>query len=184
MNMPGQPGTATARALAADAIESLLDAAKPVNQICQELAQVFKVRATEVALLQLQNGLLRFLFPEELKTTGAIPISSASTVAAHTAATRKTELFNNFLRVQHARIFESVKLEGSANSEPQEQPPIQKLISAPIVDNQRRVLGVIQICRKGPDASTCGADFTLEDLRRLELVAKSLAKVGFMQNAS
>jgi hypothetical protein len=179
-----QSGGAAAAGLAAKPIEALLSPATPTDHLCYELAQIFKVEPTEVALLQLQSGLLRFLFPDELKTSGTIPISSASTVAAQTATTRKTELFNNFLRVKHARIFESVRLEDAQSGEPREQLPIQKLISAPIIDDQRRVLGVIQICRKGPDVSTCGPDFTLEDLRRLELVAKNLASANFMQNAT
>jgi hypothetical protein len=42
------------------------------------------VQYNEVALLRLEGGLLRFVFPEHLRTTGAIPLSSKA-VAAHTA---------------------------------------------------------------------------------------------------
>src|ERR1700730_13354157 len=75
---------------------------------CMILAKVFHVQYTEVALLRLEDGLLRFIFPEHLRTSGAIPISS-SAVAAHTALSKKAEIFNNFARVKHASIFEAVK---------------------------------------------------------------------------
>lgn len=178
-------GAAAAAAMAmAEALESLFSEDASPEQFCAEISQLFQVRPTEVALLRLEQGLLRFLFPPELKTSGSIPLSSASTVAAHTAASKKTELFNSFLKVKHARIFEAVKLGEEASKEPKDQLPIQKLISAPILDEQRKVLGVIQVSRKGMDVSTCGPDFTLEDLRRLEALARTLAKASFMQSAA
>ena len=54
------------------------------------LAKVFHVQYAEVALLRLDGGLLKFIFPEHLRTTGAIPISSKA-VAAHTALSKKAE---------------------------------------------------------------------------------------------
>jgi hypothetical protein len=72
------------------------------------LAKVFGVQNAEVALLRLEGGLLKFIFPEHLRTTGAIPISSKA-VAAHTALSKKAEIFNNFARVKHASIFETIK---------------------------------------------------------------------------
>ena len=79
------------------------------DQCCVELSKIFGVRPNEVALLRLENGLLKFLCPFELSTAGSIPISSSTAVAAHTAVTKKIELFNNFTRVKHASIFESIK---------------------------------------------------------------------------
>ena len=76
------------------------------------LAKVFNVQYAEVALLRLDGGLLKFIFPEHLRTTGAIPISSKA-VAAHTALSKKAEIFNNFARVKHASIFETIKPVGS-----------------------------------------------------------------------
>ena len=75
------------------------------------LAKVFRVRYTEVALLRLEDGLLRFIFPEHLRTTGAIPISGKA-IAAHTALSKKAEIFNNFAKVKHASIFETIKPSG------------------------------------------------------------------------
>jgi hypothetical protein len=148
--------------------------------LCTVLAKIFRVQSTEVALLRLDGGLLRFVFPDHLRTTGAIPLSSKA-VAAHTALSKKPEIFNNFARVKHASVFETVKLgvtEGLDTSEPL---PIQKLMSAPVVDENHRVLGVIQISRKGSEASFAGADFSREDLHELEMAAAILAASSVMR---
>jgi len=141
--------------------------------LCMVLAKIFRVQYNEVALLRLEGGLLRFIFPEHLRTTGAIPISS-KTVAAHTALSKKAEIFNNFARVKHASIFETIK-PGGENSEEMTPPaPIQKLMSVPIIDRGSGVVGVIQISRKGLDPKFA-QDFSREDLHDLELVAGLLA---------
>jgi hypothetical protein len=137
------------------------------------LAKVFKVQYAEVALLRLEGGLLKFIFPEHLRTTGAIPISSKA-VAAHTALSKKAEIFNNFARVKHASIFETIKPVGSETEELAPPAPIQKLISVPILDHKSTVLGVIQISRKGVDPRFT-QDFSREDLHDLELAAGVLA---------
>src|ERR1019366_7745503 len=108
------------------------------------LAKVFRVQYAEVALLRLEGGPLRFIFPEHLRTTGAIPISSKA-VAAHTALSKKAEIFNNFARVKHASIFETIKPEATDSDEPVHPSPIQKLMSVPIMDPASAVVGVIQI---------------------------------------
>jgi GAF domain-containing protein len=144
------------------------------TDLCLVLAKIFRVQFTEVALLRLEAGLLRFVFPEYLRTTGAIPLSSKA-VAAHTALSKKAEIFNNFARVKHASIFETIK-PGANDSE--EQPahpaPIQKLMSVPIMDRNSVVVGVIQISRKGLDPKFA-KDFSREDLHDLELAAGLLA---------
>jgi hypothetical protein len=147
---------------------------------CTDLAKQFQVRSSEIALLRLEKGLLKFLFPEHLKTAGAIPVSSSSAVAAHTAMTKKVELFNNFVKVRHANIFEAVRAGGSEEGAP-EQPPIQKLMSAPVLDAELKVMGVIQISRKGYELNSAGPDFTLDDLQQLEGAAKDLAKMRFLK---
>src|SRR6202040_365824 len=114
------------------------------------LAKVFRVQHAEVALLRLDGGLLRFILPDHLRTTGAIPISSKA-VAAHTALSKKPEIFNNFARVKHASIFETIKPVGAEVEDPALPAPIQKLMSVPILDQHLTVLGVIQISRKGVD---------------------------------
>src|SRR5579863_2505067 len=136
------------------------------------LAKIFRVQYTEVALLRLESGLLRFVFPEHLRTTGAIPLSSKA-VAAHTALSKKAEIFNNFARVKHASIFETIK-PNSGDSEESQPNPIQKLMSVPIMDQELNVVGVIQISRKALDARMA-QDFSREDLHDLELAAGVLA---------
>src|SRR5437762_4581354 len=37
--------------------------------LCTVLAKIFRVQSTEVALLRLDGGLLRFIFPDHLRTT-------------------------------------------------------------------------------------------------------------------
>src|ERR1700728_3271934 len=143
------------------------------QDISMVLAKVFHVQCAEVALLRLEGGLLKFVFPEHLRTTGAIPISSKA-VAAHTALSKKAEIFNNFARVKHANIFETIKAVGSEADEPAQPAPIQKLMSVPILDHKLTVLGVIQISRKGLDPRFT-QDFSREDLHDLELAAGVLA---------
>jgi len=140
--------------------------------VCMVLAKIFRVQYTEVALLRLDGAQLRFLFPEHLRTTGSIPLSSKA-IAAHTAISKKPEIFNNFARVKHASIFETVRVEpGDAETTP--LVPIQKLMSVPILDRNSGVLGVVQISRKGSDPKHA-SDFSREDLHDLETAAGVLA---------
>jgi hypothetical protein len=110
---------------------------------------------TEVALLELGGSLLNFLYPAELKTAGAIPVSS-SAVAARTARTKQAELFNGFTQVKHSSIFELVKL-GDTGLDAR---VIQKLMSAPVLVENGQVVGVIQVSRKAPRLAAAGPDFT------------------------
>ncbi len=135
--------------------------------ICVGVARIFKVSETEVALLELSGSLLNFLYPVELRTAGAIPLSS-SAVAARTARTKQAELFNSFAQVKHFSVFELVKL-GDTGLDDQ---VIQKLMSAPVLGKDREVIGVIQVSRKAPRPAAAGPDFIPDDLGRLELVAR------------
>ncbi len=147
--------------------------------LCMVLAKIFRVQYTEVALLRLEKGLLHFVFPEHLRTTGAIPLSSKA-VAAHTALSKKAEIFNNFARVKHASIFETIKPSAGDSDEPSTPTPIQKLMSVPIMDAGSNVVGVIQVSRKGLDPRLA-QDFSREDLHDLELAAGLLATAPVLQ---
>ncbi len=136
------------------------------ESICVCVAKIFEVRETEVALLELAGSLLNFLYPAELKTAGAIPLSSLA-VAACTARTKQSDLFNSFTQVKHFSIFERVKL-GNTGLDAQ---VIQKLMSAPVLAGRGEVIGVIQVCRKAPRPAAAGPDFTPDDLRKLKSVA-------------
>jgi hypothetical protein len=163
-------------------LEHLVDQDVTPGQVCNVLAKMFQVQQTEVALLRLDRGLLQFIYPDELRTAGSIPISSSS-IAAHTAISKKSEIFNNFARVKHASIFETIKLGATEGVDTSEPLPIQKLMSAPVVDENHRVLGVIQISRKGSEANFAGADFSREDLHELELAAGILAASTVMRES-
>jgi hypothetical protein len=182
MKATSKTGTAVAPARASDeSVQHVLGQCTTAQQFCAALAKLFGVRPTEVALLRLEKGLLSFLHPEQLKTAGSIPVSSSSAVAAHTASTKKTELFNSFVKIKHASIFESVKLTVSDDGEPTGQNTIQKLMSAPVLDAQRKVLGVLQVSRKGYDVNTAGPDFSQDDLQQLELAAKVVSNLSFLK---
>ena len=137
------------------------------DSICAGVAKIFHVTETEVALLELSGSLLNFLFPAALKTAGAIPLSS-SAVAARTARTKQAELFNGFAQVKHFSVFELVKL-GDTGLDEQ---VIQKLMSAPVLAKSGEVIGVIQVSHKAPRPAAAGPDFTPDDLRKLESVAR------------
>jgi hypothetical protein len=126
-------------------------------------------------LLRIQDGQLRFVFPEELRPAGVIPLSSYS-VSARTARCRRAELFNRFAQIKHCRVFEGVTL-GKSESASLEPKAIQKLMSAPLIDIAGGVLGVLQISRKGFDQATAGPDFANEDLDLLRAVAEIVAGV-------
>jgi len=158
---------------------SVLTAGVTAPDVSAVLAKVFQVNHAEVALLRLEGGLLKFVFPEHLRTTGAIPISSKA-VAAHTALSKKPEIFNNFARVKHASIFETIKPVGVETDQPAPPAPIQKLMSVPILDQHSSVMGVLQISRKGLDPRYT-KDFSREDLHDLELAAGLLAASPVMQ---
>jgi hypothetical protein len=154
-------------------LEAILGHGVTPMDVSMVLAKIFRVQYTEVALLRLESGLLRFVFPEHLRTTGAIPLSSKA-VAAHTALSKKAEIFNNFARVKHASIFETIKPSATDSEEAAAPNPIQKLMSVPIMDQDMNVVGVIQISRKALDARFA-QDFSREDLHDLELAAGILA---------
>jgi len=177
---PNASGAAAAPARQHEGLEHELAQADTPQKAGVALSKIFRVRPDEVALLKLENGLLKFLFPAELTTAGTIPISSSTAVAAHTAVTKKVELFNNFTRVKHASIFESIK-PGGEKGEELRPATIHKLMSAPVLDKGDEVLGVIQVSHKGFDLGSAGPDFTLDDLQQLEQAAKALSKTSLMR---
>src|SRR5271165_3608576 len=100
----GNQGTAakTAKATISD-LESMISESPSSDRVCLKLAQVLHVRRSEVALLRLERGSLRFIFPPELRAAGVLPLTG-SAVAARTAATRSSLLSNTFMRVKHVSL--------------------------------------------------------------------------------
>ena len=164
-------------------LEKMLDESPSPDRVSAKLAQILNVARNEVAVLRLEKGSLRFVFPPELRAAGMIPVSS-SAVAARTAATGTSLLSNSFARVKHVSLFESVKLGSREDSQASEHMPIQKIMSVPVSQLGGRIVGVIQVSRKGIDSSLAGGDFTSEDLKRLEQAATVLARMPFMQEGT
>jgi hypothetical protein len=163
-------------------LEKLAAEEPTADRAASRLAKLLKVQRTEVALLRVEQGLLKFLCPSELRTAGAIPVSS-NAVAARTVTTRTSLLSNTFTRIKHVSLFESVRLgTGSEANETIDPTPIQKLMSVPIQSEEGIVVGVVQISRKGQDVNASGPDFTNEELRLLERAASVIARMGFMRS--
>ena len=140
--------------------------------VAEKIARILGVRTEEAAILAVSRRWkhLHFLVPEALKNVGFIPLSSTSALAARTVRESRPEIDNNFSAARHAIIFENIKLNGL------EQELIQKIISAPILFDGR-VIGVIQISRKGRTAGSAGPDFTAEHLGNLLALCKPLGKL-------
>jgi hypothetical protein len=183
MSSHGQQGTGVKSVKATmEDLERMLPESPSVDRVCLKLAQILRVQRNEVALLRLERNSLRFVFPPELRAAGVLPLSG-SAVAARTAATRTSLLSNSFARVRHVSLFESVKL-GVVEDESCQQMPIQKIMSVPLANAAGNVLGVVQVSRKGLDASFAGADFTGDDLKQLEKAAQILTRMSFMQEGA
>src|SRR5258706_12735712 len=164
-------------------LENMLAESPSPERVSSKLAQILNVARNEVAVLRLEKGCLRFVFPPELRAAGMIPVSS-SAVAARTAATGTSLLSNSFARVNHVRLSESVKLGAKDDNQASEQMPIQKIMSVPVAQPGGKIIGVIQVSRKGLDSSLAGGDFTSEDLKRLEQAATVVARMPFMEEGT
>jgi len=160
-------------------LERMLPESPSSDRVYLKLAQILRVHRNEVALLRLEKGSLRFIYPPEMRSAGVLPLSG-SAVAARTASTRTPLLSNAFMRVKHVSLFEAVKLGAEIEDRSLEQMPIQKIMSVPVARPGGEVIGVVQVSRKGLDHSLAGADFSGEDLKQLERAAEILSSMPFM----
>jgi GAF domain-containing protein len=145
---------------------------KALTSISERIAKGIGVRADEVAIMGVSTRWkhLYFLAPVALKNVGYVPLSSNSALAARTARENRAEIVNNFAAVRHASVFEGVKI-GSESPD-----AIQKIISAPIAVNGR-VVGILQVSRKGSNAKTAGPDFTHDELAKVVALCAPLGKL-------
>jgi GAF domain len=143
-----------------------------LRQVAERIAQSMVVRTDEVAILAVSDHrrVLHFLFPEQLRNVGFIPLSSSHALAARTARNGRAEIINRFLDAPHASVFESVPLGREREA------VIQKIMSAPIKADSR-VIGVVEISRKAKTSEDSGPDFTKRDLRDLLPLTRALAKL-------
>jgi hypothetical protein len=142
-----------------------------LNRAVELISRNFGVQTHEVAILGLtpDEKSLQFLAPESLRAVGQIPLSSTKALAARTFREKRPELVNHFSVVPHASVFEGVPINENERAE-----AIQKIMSAPITLGTR-VIGVLQVSRKGKAAADAGPDFTFPQLRELKTVADALA---------
>jgi hypothetical protein len=140
--------------------------------IAERIAKNLAVKTDEVGILGLSERWrhLYFLVPEALRNVGYIPLTSNSALAARTARESRPEINNNFSIARHATVFEGVKTTSDSAE------AIQKIISAPILAGEK-VVGVIQISRKGATAKKVGPDFTPGDLGKVLALCKPLGKL-------
>jgi hypothetical protein len=143
-----------------------------LSSVAEKIAKNLGVRNDEVAILAVSTRWrhLHFLVPEALKKVGFIPLSSNSALAARTARDSRPDIENNFAAARHATVFEGVKITGEAAE------AIQKMISAPILLDGK-VIGVIQVGRKGANPASAGPDFTADDLGKILALCKPLSKL-------
>jgi hypothetical protein len=181
-NTGSQAGTKTAKTEIGE-LEAMLSDAPTSEKVCFKLARILSVNRSEIALFRLEKGSLRFIFPVELRSAGVLPLSGTA-VAARTAATHTPLLSNAFMRVRHASLFEAVRLSKGEDDRGMDQMPIQKIMSVPVALADGTVHGVIQVSRKGLDPRGAGADFTNDDLKKLEKAAEIIARMPFMQEGA
>lgn len=137
-----------------------------------QIGNAFKAKKDEVAILRLwpEGRMLSFLYPLKLSKIGMIPLSTTHSLAAKTIRDKRGEIVNNFSVYKHPTVFEAIDL-----SEQERAAPIQKIVSAPMI-SEGKVVGVIQISRKGRAGDPIGPDFTPQDLVELTSVGSILGK--------
>ncbi|MGH9714925.1 MAG: GAF domain-containing protein [Candidatus Acidiferrales bacterium] len=141
------------------------------NRAVDLVRKNFAVQPHEVAIFAMTPDarFLYFVVPEKLKDVGRIPLTSTNSLAARTVREKRAEIINHFSVVPHASVFEAVPL-----IEEERGDPIQKIMSAPMT-LEKKVIGVIQVSRKGKTAADAGPDFTHSELRELRAMADLIA---------
>ena len=120
--------------------------------------------------LSADGKMISFLFPTKFQKVGAIPLTSAHSLATKTVRDRRGEIVNNFSVYKHPTVFESIDL-----SAEEKAIPIQKIVSSPMVVDGK-VVGVIQVSRKGKAGDPIGPDFTPADLAELNTAGTIVGK--------
>ena len=158
----------------ADALdkESTPPAEIPLAAMADKIAKSLGVKSDEVAILGVSTRWrhLHFLVPQALKNVGFNPLTSNSALAARTVRDSRPEINNNFSAVRHATVFEGVKAPTTSGES------IQKIVSAPILCGGK-VVGVMQVSRKGASPTEAGPDFTADDLGKILALCKPLGKL-------
>lgn len=123
---------------------------------------------SEVAILLLNatGNLLKFVSPKALWDAQAnFPATQKDSFAVQVLQTRKGKVDNKFSDVKHLKFFEMTKFGKSREK------PIQKMLALPLVDGAK-VVGVVEISRKGDTPDEAGPNFTPEDANKVLAVLK------------
>lgn len=153
-------------------LETLLSGRKEVSEKVEAsvdaLCRIYGVDKNEVALFVYDKGQDSFSFawPPDMKGSGSIPFTADRSLLAVTARERKGRINNSFASTPHLFVFESF-----GKGKPQ---PIQRIMSAPMLKGEELV-GVIQVCRKGAEASASLKGFTEPELKGLCALANVVA---------
>ncbi len=157
-------------------VDELVKTGEPIpiptlSKLGQQIAKAFGVKEDEVAVLTLvfDNKFLKFVVPEKLQNIGTIPVTSTTALAARTARDKRPEVINNFAIAKHSTVFEAVPLTDQRGD------PIQKIMSAPVLLDSK-VIGVIQVSRKGKTQAAAGPDFTPKELGDLVSVSVQIGR--------
>ena len=142
-----------------------------MHRAVELMSKHFVVQPHEVAILVAMpdERFLRFVMPENLLGMGQIPLTSANSLAVRTVRERRPEMINHFSAVPHTSVFEAVPI-----SEDKRGIAIQKIMSVPILLD-KKVIGVIQVSRKGATPSEAGPDFVPQQLRELKTITDTIA---------
>jgi len=158
-------------------IDAMVQAGQPIEmsvvaRLAGDIGKAFSVRPDEVALLATtpDDKFLRFVVPEKLQNVGTIPLNSTSAMVSRTAREKRSEIINNFTTARHSTVFEAVPLDSKQRGD-----PIQKIMSVPVIF-ENKVVGVLQVSRKGKSVTTAGADFSTADLTTLNHFATQLGR--------
>ena len=143
-----------------------------LEMLAGKIAKELRVKNDEVAILGVSNRWrhLHFLVPPALKNVGFIPLTSNSALAAKTVRDSRPEINNEFAKVRHTTVFEGVKAATTTGES------IQKIISAPILCDAK-VVGVMQVSRKGDNTGSAGPDFSSDDLGKVLALCRPLGKL-------
>uniref|UniRef100_C6E9E7 GAF domain-containing protein n=1 Tax=Geobacter sp. (strain M21) TaxID=443144 RepID=C6E9E7_GEOSM len=144
-------------------------AAEKVESAVDALCRIFTVERNEVAIFALdrERDAFSFIWPDDLRKSGSIPFTADRSLLAITARQRRGSLNNNFASTPHLFVFESFGKEKTG--------PIQRIMSAPMLKGEE-LAGVVQVCRKGPDADASVRRFTEPELAALCAIANVLAR--------
>jgi GAF domain-containing protein len=132
-----------------------------MHRAVELMSKHFVVQQHEVAIL--------VAMPDERFLRFQIPLTSANSLAVRTAREERPEMINHFSAVPHTSVFEAVPI-----SEDKRGIAIQKIMSVPILLD-KKVIGVIQVSRKGATPSEAGPDFVPQQLRELKTIADTIA---------